>query len=183
MNKEIRQVTDKVKNFNQFINESADKSLRLKDIIFIPLYLEDIFEICRNEIELSGGDLSFIQVYSKIYFDCLMQYNILTYGGVDIISDARNLLTKSNDEREAKLQYKQITKPTHILPADLLKMLSDYKNIYFIDEKLQKYRIIDVMINLVKYLLTDTSHYSDHFKKVLLNSKIKVVGNSFKNNL
>ena len=77
---------------------------------------------------------------------------------------------------KAYREYKQITKPTHILPADLLKMLTDYKEIDFIDEKLQKYRIIDVMIQLLQDILTGTSRYSISFKKQLLNSKINVSG-------
>lgn len=177
MSKEIRQMIDKVKNFKQFVNENIDSQLRLKDIIYIPQELNDIFEICKNEIDLSNGDLSMIGFYSKLYFDCLMLHNNLTSGRVNIISDVRSSLLRSNDEKEAKFQYKRITKPTHILPASLLKMLTDYKKIDFIDEKLQKYRIIDIMINLVKDLLTNTSHYSISFKKQLLNSKIKVEEN------
>jgi hypothetical protein len=176
MSEDIRKMIDKVKNFKQFINESNDNLLRLKDIISIPQELNDVFDICKNEIDLSNGDLSIIGLYSKIFFDCLMQHNKLTSGRVDIISDVKNILVKSNDEREVKLQYKQITKPSHILPADLLKMLTDYKEIDFIDEKLQKYRIIDVMIQLVQDILTGTSRYSISFKKQLLNSKINVSG-------
>jgi hypothetical protein len=158
------------------LNENNDNLLRLIDIISIPQELNDVFDICKNEIDLSNGDLSIIELYSKIFFDCLMQHNKLTYGRVDIISDVKNSLVKSNDEREVKLQYKQITKPTHILQADLLKMWNDYKEIDFIDEKLQEYRIIDVMIKLVQDILTGKSRYSISFKKQLLNSKINVSG-------
>ena len=45
---------------------------RLKNIISIPQELNDIFKICKNEIDLSNGDLSMIGFYSKLYFDCLM---------------------------------------------------------------------------------------------------------------
>ncbi len=177
MSKEMREQINKVKNFGQFLNENTDNQLRLKDIISIPQELKDIFDICKNEIDLSNSDLSILQLYSKIYFDCLMQHYNLTSGGVDIILDVRNYIIKSSNEKEVKLQYNKITKPTHILPADLLKMLTDYKEINFVDEKLQKYRIVDIMISLVKSLFTNTTHYSVSFKKKLLNSKIKVGGN------
>ncbi len=174
MNEDIRKIINKVKNFKDFVNKGNDNLLILKDIISIPQELNDVFDICKNEIDLSNNDLLIIGLYSKIFFDCLMQHNKLTYGRVDIISDVKNILVKSNDEREVKLQYKQITKPTHILSASLLKMLTDYKEIDFIDEKLQKYRIIDVVSQLIQDILTGTSRYSISFKKILLNSKIRV---------
>lgn len=164
----------KVKKYIQFINESSDYLLKVKDFISIPKELNDIFDICKNEVDLSNGDLLIIGFYSKILFDCLMQNKNLTYGEVDIISEVRNNIVKSNDEKEVKLQYNKITKPTHILPAYLLKMLNQYKEINFIDEKLNKY-FFDIITNLIKEKLTNTSsNYSITFKKKLLNSKIKV---------
>ena len=174
MSKEMRELID---TFNQYIiKENNREILRLRDIISIPQELNDIFEICKNEIELSNGDLSIIALYSKIFFDCLMQFKGLTSGRVDMISTARDNLVKSKDEKEVKLQYKQITNPTHIFSAELLKMLNDYKQINFIDEKLKKYHIIDIVSHLIEGLLTNTSQYSNSFKKELLASKISVDG-------
>lgn len=172
MSKEMRELID---TFNQYIiKENNREILRLRDVISIPQELNDIFEICKNEIELSNGDLSIIALYSKIFFDCLMQFKGLTSGRVDMISTARANLVKSEDEKEVKLQYKQITNPTHIFSAELLKMLNDYKQINFIDEKLKKYRIIDIILHLIEESLTNTSQYSNNFRKVLLASKISV---------
>lgn len=166
---------DIINNFNEFLNKKNDKLLRLKDIISIPIELNDIFELCKNEIEISNSDLLIIDLYSKIFFDCLMQHKNLTYGKIDIISDIRNILIKSNNENDVKRQYKQITNPKHILSAVFLKMLTDYKQIDFVNEKLRKYGIINIMSNLVKDSLTNTSHYSNNFKKLLLNSKIDIM--------
>jgi hypothetical protein len=71
MSEDIRKMIDKVKNFKEFVNESNDNLLRLKDIISIPQELNDVFDICKNERDLSNGDLSIIGLYSKIFFDCL----------------------------------------------------------------------------------------------------------------
>ena len=174
MSKEMRRLID---TFNQhIIKEGNSEILRLRDIISIPQELNDIFEICKNEVELSGGDLSITELYSKIFFDCLMQFKNLTSGRVDIISTVRENLIKSDDEKGVKFQYKKITQPTHIFSAELLKMLTDYKQINFIDEKLQKYNIVDIMINLIKELFKNTSRYSKSFKRELLISKISVGG-------
>ena len=164
-----------MKKFKQFLNDKNDKTLKLKDIIQTPKELYDIFEICKNEINLSNDDinLSIILFYSKIYFDCLMQYNNLTFGNIDIISSVRKNVVKSNNEKEVKFQYKKITKPYHVLPSDLLKMLTEYKEIKFVDEKYIDYNVTEIMINLARNLF-GKSFYSGNFTKQLLNSKITI---------
>ena len=101
-----------------------------------------------------------------------MQYNNLTYNKVDIISSIRNVLNKSSNVNDVKKQYNKITKPTHMLSAELLKMITDYKEISFVNNTLQKNNFIDIMLNLIKNLLTNNSHYSNNHKKLILNSKI-----------
>ena len=162
-----------VKDFNGFINGDKD-ILKLKDIISTPKELEDIFDICKNEISLSNKDISTIQIYVKIYIDCLMQFKNLTHGHVDVISDVRNLIKKSLDTNGVRRQYKQITNPSHILSATLLKMITDYKDLNFVDEKLQSFDVKDVMRTLVMNIFVDVENYSTWFKKRLLNANIKV---------
>lgn len=162
-----------VKDFNGFINDDKD-ILKLKDIISTPKELEDIFDICKNEISLSNKDISTIQIYVKIYIDCLMQFKNLTHGHVDVISDVRNLIKKSLDTNGVRRQYKQITNPSHILSATLLKMITDYKDLNFVDEKLQSFDVKDVMRTLVMNIFVDVENYSTWFKKRLLNANIKV---------
>jgi hypothetical protein len=174
MNDNIINTIDDIKNFEQFLNDGSDFLIKIKDIILIPQELNDIFDICKNEINLSNEDISITQFYSKILIDCLLQYNNLTYGEVDIISNIKNFIVKSENEREVKFQYKQLTKPSHILSAILLKMLTDYKKINFIDEKLKKFHVFNVMMNFIIDMITNKSHYSNSFKRKLLNSKIKV---------
>lgn len=163
-----------MKKFNSFINENNEKSLKIKDFISVPRELEDIFHICQNETRLSQNDILISGFYSRIYFDCLMQYNGLTSGYVDIISDVRDSIFLSDNEKDAKFQFKRITNPRHIIPASLLKMLTDHKKISFVDEKLQKYHILDMMMDLIKEMFTGETHFSNNFKRQLLNSKISV---------
>lgn len=163
---------EELKKFKKFINESElfDSYLTVKEFLKTPQELEDIFEICKNEIYLSNNDISIVELYSKIFFDCLMQYNELTLGYVDMISSVRENITKSSNEREVRFQYKKITNPKHIFSAELLKILTDYKNIEFDDDKLKKYEIINTLVGLVKASLTLTHG----FRTKLLKSKIKV---------
>jgi len=172
---------DIVKNFGQFTNENIDKSLKLKEILSMPEELTDIFSICKNEIDLSNSDSNIIELYCKIFFDCLMQYKELTSGRVDLISCVRSVLVISNDEREVRMQYKQITKPTHILRVNLLKMLTDYKEISFIDEKMRKDKFSspsDIMIRLIKNIFVVGQTRSANYERKLLNLKIKIVRNN-----
>lgn len=162
-----------VKDFSGFINDDKD-IIKLKDIISTPKELEDIFDICKNEILLSNKDIATTQIYVKIYIDCLMQFKNLTHGHVDIISDVRSLIKKSINTNNVKTQYKQITNPNHILPATLLKMINDYKDLNFVDEKLQSFNVKDVMGTLVMNIFVDVENYSTWFKKRLLNANVKV---------
>jgi len=157
-----------IKKFEQFSN-----NLKLKDIISTPKDLNDIFELCKNEIGLTS-DLCIIEFYCKIYFDCLMQYHNLTNGYVDIIREVRIFLVKSNDDQELKYQYKQITKPSSNLSAILLKMITDYKKINFEKIEMKKYDTISMCMFLINELFTNKSHFSKSFRLKLLNSNIVI---------
>ena len=156
---------NKIENFKEF------KQLKLETIITIPQELNYLFLLCKNEILISNNNLIIISLYSKILLDCLLQYNNLTYNNVNIIQ-CTQFITKSNSEKESLLQYKKITKPTHILPSLLLKMINDYKKLYFINPKLQKFKVFDILLTLIKEILTDKQHHSPTRKKQLLNAKI-----------
>ena len=160
-----------IKKFEQFSNNY----LKLKDIISNPKDLNDIFELCKNEIELTK-DSSIIIFYCKIYFDCLMQYHNLTNGYVDIIKEIRNSISKSNNEKEVKFQYRQITRPSSKLSADLLKMVNDYKKINFEKVEMQKYDIMSISMSLINELFTNEYNHSRSrsFRSKLLNSKITI---------
>jgi hypothetical protein len=151
-----------------------NKEVKIKDVLSPPNELNDIFIICQNEINLSGNNLLHTEFYSRIYLDCLMQYYGLTYGSLDVVSNVRNSLIKSDNNKEAMLQFNSITKPTHILPSILLRVLNDYKKINFTQESLQKFNVIDILMHLTKYLITNKTHYSVSYMKKLLNAKIKI---------
>lgn len=153
----------------RILRESFD--MKLKDINFQPNEIKDIFGICQNEITLID-DLLGLELYSKIYLDAIMQYNNLTNGNIDIISEIRKHIKKSASAKEAKQQYKKITNPTHIFSADLLKMLSDYKTINFVDPKLQTNNNIDHLVRVIKSIIT--SNTNSYIKK-LLNAKVVIL--------
>lgn len=153
----------------RILRESFD--MKLKDINFQPNEIKDIFDICQNEITLID-DLLGLELYSKIYLDAVMQYNNLTNGNIDIISEIRKHIKKSASAKEAKQQYKKITNPTHIFSADLLKMLSDYKTINFVDSKLQTNSNIDHLVRVVKSVITGNTN---SYIKKLLNAKVVIL--------
>lgn len=153
--------------------ENENKNIKLKDILDFPSELSDIFDICKNEIELSDNDSLLVSLYSKIYADCLLTYHNLTNGYVDMIKTARENIKKSNNIIEAKKQYKFITNPNNEFSAILLKMINNYKKLNFEKEKMKKFNVIEMINKLVSYKLTGKTHFSNSFIKELLNSKIE----------
>ncbi len=144
------------------LNEVEDtNTTTIKDILTYPPDLDAIFRVCKHEIEISQNDMKSIMLYSKIYMDCVLTDKGLTHGNVDIINHAIEYLTSSLNSGQAERQYKEITKPTHVIPSDLLKMLNDYKKLRFSDEKLNKhYKVLDVLNNFIVREMTGVTHYS-----------------------
>jgi hypothetical protein len=175
MSYEIRKMIDMVRNYRNVITESDETNLKLSDLLIKPEELNSIFDICRNEIYLSNNDIEITQFYSRIYMDCLLQYNDLTFGNVNIISELKDTLTYSGNKKQVLSNFKRITHPTHNLPATLLKMLTDYKKIQFINEKYQKYSVFDILSKFVISMFTNNQPYSETFRKQLVKSYIKVV--------
>lgn len=153
--------------------ENENKNIKLKDILDFPSELSDIFDICKNEIELNDNDSLLVSLYSKIYADCLLTYHNLTNGYVDMIKTARENIKKSNNIIEAKKQYKFITNPNNEFSAVLLKMINNYKKLNFEKEKMKKFNVIEMINKLVSYKLTGKTYLSNSFIKELLNSKIE----------
>jgi hypothetical protein len=147
--------------FNQReVVENMD--LKFKDILIIKNDLLDIFNICKNEIKLSNNDDLYMNLYTKIMSDCLLEYYGLTNGEVKFIDMAKETLTFSKDEIEAKLQYRMLTNPKNEFSAYLLKMLTDYKN----------KDIIEVFSQLVQWKLTGNTIYPQYYLRRILNKRI-----------
>lgn len=157
-----------MKKYEEFIK---DGTLKLKDIIKIPNELKDIYEICKNEIVVSDYDIPISMFYTKIMFDCIMQFNGLTNGHVDAISTVRGALKKSDNELEVKNQYNDLSKPSHEIPAVMLKMLNDYKQINIIDSEDDP---IDKMLKITYNLLTGHEFLSHKYTRSIFNLKITV---------
>ena len=147
---------------------------KVKEIISeIPPEIKDIFDLCKNEIQLSNNDVLMTGLYTKIFYDCLLSYYKLTHGQVDIIGDVRKYFTKSNNENEVKHQYKTVLKPSHIFSAELLKMITDYKKMEFVDERLSKYKASDTIYYFIEGYFTGKSIWSKTHANNLLNAKVK----------
>jgi hypothetical protein len=142
------------------ITENMD--LKLKDILVIKNDLLDIFNICKNEIKLSNNDVLYISLYTKIMQDCLLEYYGLTNGEVKFIDKAKETLTFSKNEIEAKRQYKEITNPKNEFSAYLLKILTDYKNKDILEE----------FSKLVQWKLTGEIRYPEYLLRRILNKKV-----------
>ena len=136
--------------------------LKLKDIIHIKNDLLDIFNICKNEIKLSNNDTLYIRLYTKIMGDCLLEYYGLTNGEVNFIDKTKETLSFSKDEREAKLQYRNLTNPKNDFSAYMLKMVNDYKNTEMIEE----------FLKLVTWKLTGEITWSEYYLNRILNKRI-----------
>ena len=138
------------------------RDLKLKDIIHIKNDLLDIFNICKNEIKLSNNDTLYIRLYTKIMGDCLLEYYGLTNGEVNFIDKTKETLSFSKDEREAKLQYRNLTNPKNDFSAYMLKMVNDYKNTEMIEE----------FLKLVTWKLTGEITWSEYYLNRILNKRI-----------
>ena len=136
--------------------------LKLKDIIHIKNDLLDIFNICKNEIKLCNNDTLYIRLYTKIMGDCLLEYYGLTNGEVNFIDKTKETLSFSKDEREAKLQYRNLTNPKNDFSAYMLKMVNDYKNTEMIEE----------FLKLVTWKLTGEITWSEYYLNRILNKRI-----------
>ena len=154
--------------------KAKPNEFRLREILNFPPELDDIFAICKNEIDLSEGNLNHIEFYSRIYSDCLLEHHKLTYGHNNITTAVRNSVVKSNSAKEAKFQYKAITNPHHILPAVLLKMLNDFKPLHFVNPDLKDLRVHDVMQQMIKKAFIGHIHYSITRQNTLLLSYVVV---------
>lgn len=144
-------------------------SLRVRDLVSsVPAELQELYDICQNEIKLGGNDLNIIYFYSLIYTYVLMYHFGLTNKHVpmDMVKD---MLTKSNNELETKRQYKTITKPTHLLPAMMLKMVVDAKKFKLGNLQMDG---LATLTNLIKYKFTGNIHYSKSLLEQILRSKI-----------
>lgn len=148
--------------------EFTNKAMKLKDILDYPSDIEDIFNICKNEIDLNA-DLSMKSFYERIYTCCLLEYHNLTFGN-NFTNIIRDNIKKSDNFNESKRQYKKITNPNHIIPAILLHMIIDIKPLKF--TKLEKYNVQDVIGNFVGFKFSGETRYSISFEKKLLNSEI-----------
>ena len=169
MENKLRNIVRKI----LFENININSNIKLKNILDFPSEISDIFDICKNEIELGDNDSMIKSLYSRIYTDCLMSYHNLTNGYVDIIKVVRENIKKSNNLIEVKKQYKLITNPKNEFSASLLKMIIDYKKLSFEKEKMKKFNVIEMINKLVSYKLTGKTHFSNSFIKELLNSKIE----------
>lgn len=154
------------------------RTLKLKDILLtIPSEIEDIYEICLNEIKLSNNDLNVLFYYSRIYYDSLLiTYNLIP-DNMDSIKIFRDNIMKSIDQSEVKQQYRRITNSKNIIPALLLKNLNNLTNfnsVTFTDDKMKKYYVSDVLLRLIVSKLDNTKPYSDSFTKKILNSEFEV---------
>ena len=154
------------------------RTLKLKDILLtIPSEIEDIYEICLNEIKLSNNDLNVLFYYSRIYYDSLLiTYNLIP-DNMDSIKIFMDNIMKSIDQSEVKQQYRRITNPKNIIPALLLKNLNNLTNfnsVTFTDDKMKKYYVSDVLLRLIVSKLDNTKPYSDSFTKKILNSEFEV---------
>ena len=141
---------------------SENMDLKLKDIIVIKNDLLDVFNICKNEIKLSNNDTLYIQLYTKIMGDCLLEYYGLTNRNINFIDKTKETLSFSKDEREAKLQYRNLTNPKNEFSAYLLKMLNEYKNKDIIDE----------FSKLVAWKLTGEITWPEYYLNRILNKGV-----------
>lgn len=155
--------------------KSKSNKFRLREILNFPSELEDVFAICKNEIDLSEGNLVHIEFYSRIYSDCLLEHHKLTYGHNNITATVRETIVKSNSTKDAKFQFKAITNPHHILPSVLLKMLNDFKPLRFVNPDLTNLRVHDAMKEMIKKALIGHTHYSKTRQNSLLLSFVAVI--------
>lgn len=144
------------------VEMQENMDLKLKDILVIKNDLLDVFNICKNEIKLSNNNILYIQLYTKIMSDCLLEYYGLTNGEVKFIDKVKETLLFSKDEREAKFQYRGLTNPKNEFSAYLLKMINEYKNKDIIDE----------FSKLVTWKLTGETTWPEYYLNRILNKRI-----------
>ena len=170
--------------FKTNMNESSEKpepkkeelGVKIKDIVStVPPEIQDIYDLCKNEIVVSNNDLMITQLYSRIYLDCLLYVKGMTHVGIDVVSDIRKSdLKKSEDLKQAEFQYKKITHSHHIIPSVLLRMLNQHIRYEFVDEKLKNSsrEVFRTLQNIISSKLTGKTYLSKNYEKIMMNARI-----------
>jgi len=149
--------------------------IRVKDIVDYPQNINDIFEICQNEINLIKNIQPVAaEYYTTIYYYCLLESHNLTLNNFEIIPEIRNCLIKSKNVSEAKKQHRLITKPQHLIPSLLLRMINNLKVLNFVSEKMKYYNVNDCIRNLIKKEFINEVYISKNFTDQLLRSEITI---------
>lgn len=149
--------------------------IRIKSIVSdLPTEISDIFDICKNEISLSGNDHSIVSLYTRMYFCCLAERRNMTLGNFEITPAIRESISKSTTVIELKLKYKNISDPRHIVPSLLLRMNNNLKAMSFYNEKMQLFKVEDILMDFIKVEFTGETWRSKTFTNDLLKSSIEI---------
>jgi len=119
-----------IKKFDDF-----KKPLKLK-ILKVPDELKDIFDMLKKEMDLCSINDKYGEsaiFYERVFSNCLLEFNNLTFYRVNFIESVRNHIKPSNTNIEATQQFKKLTNPSSIFLADMLKLITDRKDIKIID--------------------------------------------------